>query len=308
MFPAFIAACLFSASVIAASRSAQLLGSHAANFWRVVVAVVCLGLWSHAFGSGFGGGAFLLFFLSGCVGFGFGDMALFQALPRLGPRLSSLMINCLAAPFAAAIEWWWLGTRLSLAQSVCGAVILGGVALALLPERHQPVPKGLRGAGIWFGILAGFGQGYGAVLSRKAYAVAASVGEQVDGGTAAYQRILGGLVVVLIPVLWGLARKALKPVDADQDRRPTGARAAAARWVILNGLTGPTIGVACYQWALKTTPTGIVLPITAMTPLLVIPFTYWFEGDRPGWRSLAGGFLAVLGVIGLTLAEGIHGG
>ena len=40
----------------------------------------------------------------------------------------------------------------------------------------------------------GFGQGYGAVLSRKAYAVAAAAGNRVDGGTAAYQRILGGLV------------------------------------------------------------------------------------------------------------------
>jgi drug/metabolite transporter (DMT)-like permease len=301
MFPAFLAACLFSVSVIAASRSARLLGSHTANFWRVVVAVVCLGLWAHGAGCGFGGGAFLLFFLSGCVGFGFGDMALFQALPRLGPRLSSLMINCLAAPFAAVIEWVWLGTGLSLAQSVCGLLILGGVALALLPEHHQPIPKSIRGAGIWFGVIAGLGQGYGAVLSRKAYAAAAAAGEQVDGGTAAYQRILGGLVIVLFPVLWGMLRRACKPSDSDLTRHSPTAVATAAKWVLLNGLTGPTIGVAFYQWALKTTPAGIVLPITAMTPLLVIPFTYWFEGDRPSPRSLAGGAAAVLGVIGLTL-------
>ena len=304
MVPAFIAACLFSASIIAADRSARLLGSHAANFWRVVVAVVLLGLWAHGLGRGLGGGAFGLFFLSGCVGFGFGDMALFQALPRLGPRLSALMINCLAAPFAAGVEWFWLGTGLSLGQSVCGLLILGGVALALVPERRQPIPRGARCSGIWFGTLAAFGQGYGAVLSRKAYAAAAAVGEQIDGGTAAYQRILGGLLIVMIPMLWGVFRQTRKPRPSGGGGPGPGTRAAAARWVVLNGLAGPTIGVGFFQWALKTTPTGIVLPITAMTPLLVIPFTYWFEGDRPGARSLAGAVVAVVGVIGLTLAMG----
>lgn len=302
MIPAFIAACLFSASVIAASRSARLLGSHEANFWRVAVAVVALGLWAHSVGRGLGGGAFLLFFLSGCVGFGIGDMALFQALPRLGPRLSSLMINCLAAPFAAVIEWAWLGTRLTLAESLSGLLILGGVALALLPEHHQPIPRGARGVGIWCGIIAGFGQGYGAVLSRKAYAAAAAAGEQVDGGTAAYQRILGGLVIVVLPFLWRAAQQWLKPGAPLPAGRSRADRLRAARWVVLNGLSGPTIGVGFYQWALRTTPSGIVLPITAMTPLLVIPFTYLFEGDRPGRRSLAGAAAAVLGVIFLTLA------
>jgi drug/metabolite transporter (DMT)-like permease len=73
--------------------------------------------------------------------------------------------------------------------------------------------------------------------------------------------------------------------------------------VLLNALSGPTLGVAAYQWALRTTPSGIVLPIVATSPLLVIPFTYWFEGDRPGGRSLAGAAVAVAGVIGLTLVR-----
>jgi drug/metabolite transporter (DMT)-like permease len=71
--------------------------------------------------------------------------------------------------------------------------------------------------------------------------------------------------------------------------------------VLLNALAGPTLGVACFQWALRSTPSGIVLPIVATTPLAVIPFTYYLENDRPGIRSLAGGALAVAGVAGLTL-------
>jgi len=302
MFPAFLATLLFSVSVIAASRSAQSLGSNSANFWRVVVATVLLGAWAHLVGLGLGGGALGWFFFSGCVGFGLGDMALFQALPRLGPRLSSLLINCLAAPFAAALEWVWLGTRLTPVQVACGVAILAGVGLALAPEHHLPIPARRRWVGIAFGTLAGLGQAYGAVLSRKAFALAAAAGQHVDGGTAAYQRILGGLAVVAVPYLWLILRERLGPPRPEPRPAQSPAdRSRARRWVAINALAGPTIGVACYQWALRVAPSGVVLPVTAPTPLAVIPFTYYLDRDRPGGRSLLGGLLAVAGVVGLTL-------
>src|SRR5438093_4572679 len=71
-------------------------------------------------------------------------------------------------------------------------------------------------------------------------------------------------------------------------------------WVLLNGLAGPALGVSCFQWALKTTPTGVVLPIVAITPLVIIPFSYHLEGERPTRRSLAGGALAVLAAAALA--------
>ena len=303
MWFALVATVMFSISVVAAGRSSRLLGSHTANFWRIAVAVVLLGIWAFSVRSGFGGGAFLVFFLSGCVGFGLGDVALFQSLPRLGPRLASLMVNCLAAPFAALIEWGWMGTRLSALQVVCGTAILVGVALALAPEKQTANSPQVGMAGIVFGTLAGFGQGFGAVISRKAYAVSAASGHNVDGGSAAFQRILGGLVIVAIPFFWVQYRRWLTPQSERAARLGIAERKAARWWVLVNALSGPTIGVAFYQWALKTTPSGIVLPIVATTPLVVIPLTYRLEGDRPGVKSLVGGVVAVAGVAGLTLAS-----
>lgn len=300
MFQALVATVLFAGSVIAAGRSAALLGSTAANFWRIVVATFLLGAWAHGVGVGWGGGAFGLFFLSGVIGFGLGDYALFEALPRLGPRLTSLMVNCLAAPFAALIEWVWLDTRLSFAQTFWGLVILGGVALSLAPEGDSRTVPGGRTAGILLGVLAGFGQGFGAVLTRKAFALAHAAGQEVDGGTAAYQRILGGLAFVAVPFAWQRLRRRWRGQRAPEQALTAGARRRAWGWVFANALAGPSVGVGFYQWALKTTPSGVVLPITAMAPLFVVPFTYLFEGDRPGVRSLVGGVLAVLGVIGLA--------
>src|SRR6266699_659840 len=130
MFAAFLTTILFSISVVCGHRSAKMIGGTEANFWRLTTATLLLGVWSYGFGIGLGGEAFPLFLVSGIMGIGIGDVALFQALPRLGSRLSVLLIQCLSAPFGALIEWLWLGTNLSTLQIVSGLVILLGVGIA----------------------------------------------------------------------------------------------------------------------------------------------------------------------------------
>src|SRR5262245_66682291 len=112
MLAAFLSTILFSISVVCGHRSAKLIGGTEANFWRLTLATLFLGCWAYGHGIGLSGAAFPVFLLSGVLGIGVGDVALFQALPRLGSRLSLLLIQCLTAPFAALIEWLWLGTAL----------------------------------------------------------------------------------------------------------------------------------------------------------------------------------------------------
>ena len=57
------------------------------------------------------------------------------------------------------------------------------------------------------------------------------------------------------------------------------------------------------QRAFETTPTGLVLSIIAMTPIVVMPLAYVFEGERATKRSIAGGVVAVAGVVGLVLSR-----
>ena len=40
-----------------------------------------------------------------------------------------------------------------------------------------------------------------------------------------------------------------------------------------------------------------MLPIVALTPLTIIPFSMWFEKERPTLRSLVGGAIAVAGAV-----------
>jgi drug/metabolite transporter (DMT)-like permease len=270
-------------------------------------------VFAHTWGVGLAGAFLPWFLLSGLIGFGFGDIALFQAFPRLGSRLTVLLVHCLAAPMAMTAEWLWLGNAVNAVEIACGFTILGGLAVALIPQQEaQGVPRRWL-TGILFATIAAMGQGGGAVLSRKAYAVAEATDFELTGVTgglnAAYQRILAGLAIAAISVL--LARRQAifahfgrltnKPVEIPSQTR------WAKVWplIILNGLAGPTLGVACFQWALQTNKSGVVLPIVALTPLVVIPFARWLEGEKPTARSLLGGVIAVLGVVGLTRSESL---
>ena len=302
VLPAFLTAILWAISIVCASQSAKQLGGSEANFWRLVVATMLLALWAHTCGQGLRGDSFPLFLMSGVIGVG-SDVFLFQALPRIGSRLSLLIIQCSAALFAALVEWLWLGTRISGRQAAACVIILAGVAMALAPGQHLNVKRGALAAGICFGLLAGFGNGLGAVLSRKANAVAEAAHQNIDGGTAAYQRLIGGLFVAGVCLLVVKRREIAAQVTHASPPRlpPTEKWRRVWPWVLANAFAGQTLGVTCYQWALKTTRSGLVLAIVATTPLVVIPFARVVEGEKIEPRSVVGGIVAVVGVILLVV-------
>jgi drug/metabolite transporter (DMT)-like permease len=304
MLPAFLTTILFSISAVCAQRTSKVLGGIEANLWRVILATLLLGLWAHTFGQGIAGAAFPLFLWSGLLGFGFGDVALYQALPRIGSRLSILLVHCLAAPFAATAEWFWLGNGMTPAEIAGAALILAGVALALAPGRNLQIPRRTFWIGVTCGVVAAVGQGLGAVVSGHASRVDEQAGTPVDGLTAAYQRILAGLVVAVL--FWMAVRgrkKEAAPVMANGANRQTVPARAIWPWIMANALSGPALGVGCYQWALMKEKSGVVLPIVALTPLVIIPFSRFVEGERPRKRSLLGGVIAVAGVV--ILADGL---
>jgi drug/metabolite transporter (DMT)-like permease len=305
MFASFLAAFFFALNATCASHSVRALGALRANLSRLIVATIVLALFAHTIGHGFTSASVGWFFLSGLIGMGLGDLGVYAALPMLGSRLTVLMTQCLAAPIAALGEWLWLGTRLTVAQLTWGFVILAGVAFAIMPSQSNPPRVRVRPVGFLFGLLAAAGQGCGALVSRKGVMTADAAGEAahdaIFGLTAAYQRIVAGVVFI---ALWVLVLRLLRRLPAAP---PAPADPAARRsrrwWILANGLAGPVAGVGCYQWALATTPSGIVLPIAATAPLLSIPIAFWLEGDRPTRRSIVGGVVAVAGSIALTLTR-----
>jgi drug/metabolite transporter (DMT)-like permease len=152
--------------------------------------------------------------------------------------------------------------------------------------------------GLAFGLIAALGQAFGAVTSRKAYAVARAAQENIDGISAAYQRIWGGVLFATLTYVLHRWRLAPREKEVPFAERLKG----AWKWLLLNASIGPALGVSFFQLALSKAPTGIVLPIVALTPLTIIPLAQRFENERPTPRSLIGGVIAVLGVVGLRFS------
>jgi len=302
MLAALLTALLFAISAVCGYRTAKKIGGLEANFWRLTLATIFLTIWAFTLGTGFEG-APGWFMLSGLFGIGLGDSAYFQALPRLGSRRTVLLVQCLTAPFAAFIEWCWLGSKLNLPEIFCVAVILAGVAIALAPGDHLEISAHDWRIGIAASVFSAIGAAIGVVLIRKAFQVADTEGFHPDAGTTGYQRMLGGILiptVLLLAVKWRsahahgamLEEKTLQ-ISRDKWRR-------IWPWVLANALAGQTLGVTCMQWALKTTQAGIVTAIIATTPLILLPMNRIVEGEKIGIRALVGGVIAVSGVIGLT--------
>ncbi len=302
MIGALLTAFLFALSAIFARRSTLYLGSQRANLARQLVALVLLGFWAHTLGQGLRGAglSFYILFISGVIGFGLGDWALFEAYPRIGSALTILLCQCLAAPIAAVTEWLWLGTGMTFLQVISSGVILLGVALAMAPGHASAIPAGHRMAGIIYGTMAAAGQAWGAVLSRYAFLRAHEAGFSLDGLTAAYQRLWGGVLSIgLLLLMRQLTRHWHSQHVAVQ--RPDWR--LGWPWILANALAGATLGVSCYQWALKSTPSSVVLPIVATTPLIVMVIAFAFEGIRPTRRAIIGSMLAVTGVVVLVLTS-----
>jgi len=296
---AVLTALFFAGNAVCARRAALHYGGTTGNFLRLLLAAALLGAWAHAAGAGFGGGALGWFLLSGAVGFGLGGLTMFHALPRIGSNLAMLIVQCGSAVAAALIEWLWLGTRLSAAQAALAALTLAGVSMGLMGPMG-PAP-GRRTSGIVLAVLSAVAQGAGAVLSRKAFGVLHAHGFLMDGASSAYQRVLGGLVVgtlALLVVRWW-PRAGDRP--APEAETVPAAHLPPWTWVVFNTLLGPVLGVTCYQWALRSTPAGIVLPIVATAPLLTVPIARALEHSRPTPRFWLGALLAVAGAAGLAI-------
>lgn len=283
------AAFFYAWSVTCARRSSAHHGPDLANLGRLLVAMSVVGVFvllsgRHPFCAGWG-----WLVLGGVLGLGIGDIALFHALPRIGVGLTLLLTQCLAAPFALILEHYALGIDPTGPQMLSALVILVGVGIALgAPAEGDPAD---RRTGVWLGILSALGQACGAVSTPMAKAVCDTAGATMpDGFAQAFVRLLGGVPLVLLFVLWQTRRSGLLA----QVRRPY-AFTSAPWWMLLNGLSGPALGVACYQWALTQHPAALVLSVVALTPLIGLLMQWAVEGQRPAMRLWVGGTVAIVG-------------
>lgn len=300
MTGAILTTLFFAISGICGQRLAFSFGGLRGNLLRLIVATAVLGLIVLiGFRDSLAWPTFRWLFLSGLIGFGFGDVALYLAYERLGSRLTMLLNLCLAPVFAALVEWLWLGNSVPLVPLLAMSAILSGVVFAIRPTTPVSWRRGSFRWGIAFGICAGFGQGVGAVISRRAQLLSEALGIETHGVAEAFQRVVAGLLFASLVVGWrSFSRHRSRMTVIAAIAPPVKRHRSDWLWLAGAALAGPVIGVSLFQWALVTVErSALVLAIVATTPLVMLPLAWWSERDRPTARSIVGAVIAVSGVI-----------
>jgi drug/metabolite transporter (DMT)-like permease len=297
MLPAVLAATLFAFSAVVSQRSSRIFGAVPANFFRMAIACAVLGLITWVVDATRGLSSlhaplFRQFLLSGLVGYGIGDIALFLAYARLGSRLTILINWCSAALFAAAGDYFMRRHALTPAQWIAVGCILGGLIIALWPSERTHHPA----SGVIFAIIAGIGMGLGTVLSGQAIDTAHTMGLEVHALSQTFQRSIAGVAAAALAFLLVKYLPQRRPVDVERKWRHK------PFWLLSTALFGPVLGVSCYQWALTELGSStIVVAIASTSTLLVIPLARMVEKDKPRTRQILGSILAAAGVVVLKL-------
>ena len=291
---AILTAALFAFSAVFNTRITKLLDEVTANFYRLLAACIILGALTLGFYPGsFHTNASIWLMISGVVGFGVGDIALFAAFARIGSRLTILINFSLSSIVGAFADWLLLNDQIGLWQLTSILIILCGLSLALLTRGSNERMNGSFKLGIVAATIAGIGQGIGATISRHAESIAESSGVTINGISQAFQRVSAGLICLFVLWAWKRFRGTIPRHNTKKNQ--------IVFWVLAAALFGPVLGVSCFQQSLKTMTSGEAVAVTATSPLLLIPLAYFFEGDRIRPLSLIGAFTGVSGVIMMTL-------
>ena len=122
--------------------------------------------------------------------------------------------------------------------------------------------------GIFLGLVAAFGQAVGLVLTKKGTGTGALAYDPV---AATQIRCLAGIVIFTVLLLAiGYFPRVLTAI-----RRPD-----AMAFMTMGVLAGPFVGVSLLNFAITMIPTGVAQTITAMVPVMIIPFVVVLHRER----------------------------
>jgi drug/metabolite transporter (DMT)-like permease len=297
---AVFTAVLWTGCAILFASAGRRIGALSVNAFRIVMAVVLLGI-AHAviFGSlvpHATGGQWLYMGLSGIIGLAIGDFGYFGCLVMIGPRRGVLLMAT-APIFSAVMGYLVLGEVLS-AWNIFGiALTLAGVFVVILDENVHESEVTVSPRHTAYGVLAGLGgaigQGVGLVVSKYGMIRAGGEGAPpLDPLPATLVRMIVAAGFVWITI--ALAGKLRRVLAAARDTRAIGRTFAGA-------MSGPFLGVWLSMVAVTYTAAGVAATLMALMPVMVIPVLWVVYRQKTSLRGMVGAAVAVVGVAVLFL-------
>ncbi len=298
---AVAAALCWTFSSLTFGLASREVGAVAVNQFRLLAAVPFMivlhavsvgGLWPQ----GLEGWRTQWLVVSGIIGIAIGDLGYFYALSLIGPRLSSVLQA--SWPAMAMLMAWGIaeedpGLRglVGLALTTLGVVAVVARARDGSSWRPDITPR-LRWLGVLGALVGAFGQAGGMALSRVAMQKGDDLPDGVAPLSATVVRLLAGtLGVVAISLL---------------QRQATSFKillrfGAPLRNALVGTLFGPVIGIFLSMYATRhATHAGVAAGLMSLTPLFLLPVSWFAYRARITSMAIIGTLLATAGAIVLV--------
>jgi drug/metabolite transporter (DMT)-like permease len=297
---AVIVAVLWTANSILFSAAGRRIGAISVNAFRIVVALLLLSV-AHIifFGTIFPAANQAQWFwmgVSGIVGLGIGDFALFSAFVMIGPR-RALLLMALAPVCSVIAGYLILGEVLGLWAGIGIVITLSGIIIVILEREKGTNERSLlnrqKKYGILLGIVGGVGQGVGLVISKYGMVtVADDPSVPLDSLSATLIRMLVGAIFVWICVIAMGKLPEMKKSISDKH---------ALKLTSGGAFLGPFLGVWLSMVAVTYTQAGIAMTLMSLMPVIIIPTVWILYREKTNWRGVIGAVVAVVGVAILFL-------
>ena len=284
----------FSFSSILFASSGRELGSILVNRTRLLFAILFVIvlhtiLYGQPLPLGAGNERWFWLGLSGFVGLALGDSSLFQAFILIGPRISMLML-ALAPVMSVILAWIFLGEALS-PMTILGIIVTVVGVLIVVGERRggeveakgEPTDRRRYLLGLMFGLGGGLGQAGGLVLSKI-------------GLAHNFPALSGNLIRLIVAgiIIWGLAIVNRQFLSSYRELK---AHPRAVMYVTVGAIIGPIAGVWLNLVSLQNTNLGVSSTLASLTPIFLIPISYFVYGERITKQAIVGTLVAFIGIV-----------
>lgn len=285
---ALLTAFFWTGSSILFTLGGRVYGSLIVNRVRLVMALILLmgsnwSLYHTPLPTNAGWQPWFWLGLSGFVGLVLGDIFLFQAFVWIGPRLTMLIMS-LQPIIGGLSAWLLLGEKLRSLEWMGILLTLSGIAWVVWEgnsqNKTQNNPYYLRG--ILFAVGGAAGQAFGLVLSKK-------------GLVNEFPAISGNVIRMLVATLslWALT---LFQGQVKYTLQQVRQHKRANLYTLGGSISGPFIGVSLSLYAVQHANVGIASTLMALTPIIILPISYFAFKERFGWGAVAGTLIAISGV------------
>jgi len=225
--------------------------------------------------------------VSGVIGLLLGDVALFTAMARIGPRRTSVLFTA-NAPLAAVGGVLLYDESFSLTALGGATLTVVGIAMAVnfgsKGGTHAHIFERVEGSlrvGASWAALGALGQAVGALTAKPV----------LDGG-ANTLAVAATRAVIATAAMWLVARptdRLARPRQHGEIRRSDHLRLA------MSALVAMVLGMTLLLWAIGHGDTGVATILSATTPVILLPLLWITIRQAPAPGAWLGAVLTVLG-------------